>query len=45
MLDQIKSWANQASGWIAANPTDVVYAAAILAGFTLLSGFGGRRRR
>jgi hypothetical protein len=43
MLDQLKSWTNQAAAWIAANPTDVVYAAVVLAGFTLLSG--GRRRR
>lgn len=44
-MDALKAYLAQASAWVAANPTDVVYAAAILAGFTLLTGFTSRGRR
>lgn len=44
-MDALKGYLAQFEAWIAANPTDVVYAAAILAGFTLLTGLAGGRRR
>jgi hypothetical protein len=45
-MDTLKSWLNTASAWIAANPTDTVYIAAALAGFTVLTVItGGERRR
>ncbi len=37
-MDQIKQYMQQASDWIAANPTDVIYAALIVAGLTFLTG-------
>ncbi len=37
-MDTLKAWMQSASDWIAANPTDVVYAALIVAGLTLITG-------
>jgi hypothetical protein len=43
MTDALKGYLTTASAWVASNPTNVVYIAAIVAGFTLLTG-GSRRR-
>jgi hypothetical protein len=42
-MNTIKSYINTAAQWVAANPTNVVYVALIVAGFTVVSGAGRRR--
>lgn len=41
-MDTVKSYIAQAAAWVAANPTQTVYAALVVAGLTLITG--GRRR-
>ncbi len=42
-MDTLKTYVSQASAWVAANPTDTVYAALIIAGLALMSAAGGKR--
>jgi hypothetical protein len=41
-MNTFTNWMNSATAWMAANPVDVVYIAAILAGLALASS-GSRR--
>jgi hypothetical protein len=43
-MDTLKSWTELATAWVTNNPTEVVYAAAILTGIAVLSSLGGSRR-
>jgi hypothetical protein len=43
-MDALRGWTAQATAWVANNPTEVVYAAAILTGIAVLSSLGGSRR-
>jgi hypothetical protein len=45
MTDTLKNWLNSATAWVTANPTDTVYAAAIVAGFAILTTITGSNRR
>jgi preprotein translocase subunit Sec61beta len=41
-MDTLKRYFEQAAAWVAANPTETVYAALAVAGLTIITG--GRRR-
>jgi len=44
-METLKAWTATAAQWVSEHPTDVVYAAAILASFTALAAVTGGRRR
>jgi hypothetical protein len=42
-VNQLQQWASTAAAWVSDNSTDVVYIAAAIAAFLLLTSGGGRR--
>jgi hypothetical protein len=42
-VNQLQQWASTAAAWVGDNSTDVVYIAAAIAAFLLLTSGGGRR--